>query len=357
MESIVAILPLWGQRYIDSFFDVHFPNYLSKGNLDGTWFQKMDLVFVTTSDDVAKIWSRLETSKLPIPANLKCHVSYIAKSIKEDQVYDSLSMAFRHGIHKYSSLSQNFLFLNSDLMFSEGSLKNGAHYLNQGFLAVETIAPRVLGSAMQKDAFAFLQPDNSISIPSRNLVELSFKNELDRTSYHCWPGYLLFDISPRFRIMHSFAHSGFFIKFEDGPRDFEGPNDRDFIYSAIKDRSRIKKLTDSDDFFYVDFCELGNRKHISNSKYLSPLAFRKWHYSGWPRPSHIENFKIPILHKAAQITDDEIERGKEFASEKILPILKELQQPALHRELMLDVTVLKNLFSGIGQRLRNIERL
>ena len=169
---------IWGARYIKEFAGVSLPSYLAPGNLPYV-AQETDLeVLVMTAKS-----SLQNFDKEPILEQLKsiCPVRFIfIDDLITTGVYGvTLTLAYARAIADSGpdQAKTHFIFMNSDFVLADGSLRTLVHKLKEGHRCVmapsfracsETTIPALID--------AVDQANGALTMAPRDMVKLAFAN-------------------------------------------------------------------------------------------------------------------------------------------------------------------------------------
>ncbi|WP_315806250.1 MULTISPECIES: hypothetical protein [unclassified Bradyrhizobium] len=169
---------IWGTRYIDEFAALSLPSYLAPGNLpDVARETELEILIMTSAE------GRAHFVDLPIMEKVRalCLVRFILiDDLITTGIYGvTLTLAYARGIMD-SGLEQtntHFIFMNSDFVLADGSLRTTIAKLREGYPCImapslrasaETMLP-ILASSLSDDGFR-------LTLPPRAMVQLAFEN-------------------------------------------------------------------------------------------------------------------------------------------------------------------------------------
>ncbi|MGY3605914.1 MULTISPECIES: hypothetical protein [unclassified Bradyrhizobium] len=179
MKTKVKFLTaIWGARYIEEFASISLPSYLAEGNLPFLASETaLEIVILTSTD------SRQKFDELPIFRKLSalCPVKYIFIDdlITSGNYGVTLTLAYARGIRDSGEAQTNttFVFMNSDFVLANGSLRTLVKRLSEGHRSVmapslracaETVLPTLSGMVDREHGTLTMAP--------RPLVRLAFDN-------------------------------------------------------------------------------------------------------------------------------------------------------------------------------------
>ena len=167
---------IWGARYIDEFALVSLPSYLAPGNLTYVASEtELEIVILTSTE------GRAHFGGLPIMKRLSalCPVRFILiDDLITTGVYGvTLTLAYARGILDTGAeqTGTHFLFMNSDFVLADGSLRATIAKLREGYPCV--LAPSLRASAepsLPMLARALSADGHVLRMPPREMVQLAF---------------------------------------------------------------------------------------------------------------------------------------------------------------------------------------
>ncbi|WP_316207214.1 MULTISPECIES: hypothetical protein [unclassified Bradyrhizobium] len=169
---------IWGTRYIDEFAALSLPSYLAPGNLPDVARQTDLEVLIMTSAE-----GRAHFADIPIMEKVRalCPVRFILiDDLITTGVYGvTLTLAYARGIidSGQQQTSTHFIFMNSDFVLADGSLRSTIAKLREGYPCV--MAPSLRASAeavLPTLANALSKDGHCLNMPPRAMVQLTFDN-------------------------------------------------------------------------------------------------------------------------------------------------------------------------------------
>ena len=169
---------IWGARYIEEFARVSLPSYLAEGNLPFL-ARETDLeILIMTSKD-----SRPTFDGEPIIDRLKaiCRVRFI---LIDDLIASGnygviLTLAYARGILDSGAeqINTNFIFMNSDFVLADGSLKTVVRQLKGGQRCIMAPSLRAVAETAFPALLDAVDPTSGIlTMAPREMVKLAFDN-------------------------------------------------------------------------------------------------------------------------------------------------------------------------------------
>src|SRR5579872_233643 len=168
---------IWGARYVQEFARVSVPSYLTPGNLPFVASETDLEILILTSTD-----SRSTFDEEPAFARLRelCPVRYILiDDLITTGVYGvTLTLAYARGIRDSGErqTDTHFIFMNSDFILSEGSLKTLIGKFREGDRCIMAPSLRATSEAVLPKLVDLVAEDGTLSMQPRDMVRLAFDN-------------------------------------------------------------------------------------------------------------------------------------------------------------------------------------
>ena len=176
--KVKFLTAIWGVRYIEEFAQVSLPSYLAPGNIPYVAAETdLEIVILTSRSSAHRF------SELPIFDRLRalCPVRFIFIDdlITSGNYGVVLTLAYARGIMDSGAeqTNTNFVFMNSDFILADGSLRTLVKKLQDGERCVmapslravsESVLPRLIG--------AVDKTNETLSTPPRELVRLALNS-------------------------------------------------------------------------------------------------------------------------------------------------------------------------------------
>jgi hypothetical protein len=169
---------IWGTRYIEEFARVSLPSYLAAGNLPFMAAETdLEIVVMTSMESRDKFEEQDYLDKL----KTLCPVRYILIDdlITNGNYGVTLTLAYARGIRDSGPEQTNthFVFMNSDFVLADGSLKTLVAKLREGHRAIMAPSLRACSEAVVPALIdAVDQVDRTLTMSPRPMVQLAFDN-------------------------------------------------------------------------------------------------------------------------------------------------------------------------------------
>ncbi|WP_413208134.1 hypothetical protein [Rhodospirillum sp. A1_3_36] len=173
------IIPIWGQRYVEEFAQISLPSYLAPGNLPAL-LEMIDLeILVMTTEETVDIFKQ-EAAFQALQRFCQINFLMIDDLVTNGLYGVTLTLAYARGVMSVGTEQVNtwFLFMNSDFVLADGSLRTLAEKMIRGD-AHSILAPslraesEVLAPLLAKTAE---QNAGILTVPPRDLVRMTFEN-------------------------------------------------------------------------------------------------------------------------------------------------------------------------------------
>src|SRR5262245_21071434 len=318
-KGCVISMAVWGEWHVRTFLEVNLPTLLAPGNLPAfTRLLPTRYLIYTPARDR----ERLERSRLFRELTQVTEVSFV-----ELQEKDIKAPTYTHNViwdnGRTEALARQSIamVMPPDVAWADGSLGHMADLVMQGKSAIflnwhlravsDTFIPQFLD--------LYHCQDQPISVPSRDLVALTFENihplccayfrDSDCFPYHSemifWP------IAGQGLLMHVFA----LIPFLFDPAQFKLTENKSII--EIGDAARLHFVSDSDDVFMTSLAPIGkdNVWYQRNGR-LNPVLFAKW-WTYYDSPSNDHLVIHPFrLHYSEM--DERVWRAAELQARQLI---------------------------------------
>jgi hypothetical protein len=167
---------IWGERYIEEFARLSLPSYLADGNLPFVAAETdLEIVIMTSTE------SRDVCEKDPVFRKLGelCPIRYIFIDdlIAKGNYGVTLTLAYARGIMSTGAeqTETTFVFMNSDFVLADGSLRTMVERLKQGHRCI--MAPSLRACSESVGPILLKRVDqraHRLTMPPREMVQLAF---------------------------------------------------------------------------------------------------------------------------------------------------------------------------------------
>ena len=179
------VVPVWGAAYIDLFLTVTLPTLLAPRNIPG--LPNLDACafhIITMPDSVETVRAAPSFQRLAglLPAHIHCFEGF------DSNKYTQMSWGHLRGMALANEAEAATVFLNADMVFSDGSFESIARILASGKRVIEIEGVRTNKPGMVAGLRTrFFDPaTQAIAVPPRRLVRLMLDNLHRMTLSHFW---------------------------------------------------------------------------------------------------------------------------------------------------------------------------
>lgn len=169
---------IWGARYIEEFASVSLPSYLAAGNLPFMASETdLEIVVMTSMDSRDRFEERGHLEKLKALGPVRYIL--IDDLITSGNYGVTLTLAYARGIRDSGSEQTNthFVFMNSDFVLADGSLKTLVAKLREGHRAIMAPSLRACSETVVPALADAVNPvDRTLTMSPRPMVQLAFEN-------------------------------------------------------------------------------------------------------------------------------------------------------------------------------------
>jgi hypothetical protein len=310
--SLHFATPVWGEEYVRVFLDTILPTLFSPGNLPAVPDRKYCVYRVfTLAAHFAQIKQHSSYAALANLVDVElidtAAVFAASRTRKADSTkYDLMTAAYNEARLRSDAANAAAVFLNADMIFSDGSMANMVRIFREGKRAIEIEGFRTNKDGMEVALHLhFKDESGAISIASRALVELSLTNIHRISRKHYWnragndpfiPFHTYWPVGSNGLISRA-THLYPLLVYPD--RKFANTSqtiDWDLLDHALSDVSTIHVIEDSD---LIYSCELSDRDYDIQAFFPARQRFALM--CQWVRenkqcsPRHRSTLRTPIL--------------------------------------------------------------
>jgi hypothetical protein len=172
------LVAIWGDRYIEEFCKVALPSFLSPGNLPVLATETdFEVIMMTTSESLPKLESDPDIGRI----RKLCPVKFllIDDLITSGNYGVTLTLAYARGIQSFGSEQTNttFVFMNSDFILADGSLRAMLRKLQEGARCIMAPSLRASTEAVLPDLIDKVGVSNGVlTMTPREMAKLTFAN-------------------------------------------------------------------------------------------------------------------------------------------------------------------------------------
>lgn len=331
--KIKCLLGLWGEKYIYDFLHYSLPSLLAEGNLPALAKEaELTFVFLTRSKDIPVFTKEPAFSYLE--SICKIEFMSITDLIVHGNYSTTLTLAYDRAIRHDGDqmLETYYIFLTSDYIMANGSMRGLLKYIHQGFSGIcagnyQVIEEQVTSILNQR----IDQKLHVLEIEPRELVDLSlgylhpvtmasFYSVGVTHNYQANRFFMRYDentIAGRFYLLHMLC-----IKPETTSYRVGSSCDYSFIPEMCPS-GNVAVITDSDDYLVV---EMQPEKHELSFVQWGEYESKKLVFalSEWATQNHRDNSSHTIIYHSKDLKDSDREKIEVSLSQFVGPVNKQL---------------------------------
>jgi hypothetical protein len=280
--------PVWGAEYSRLFLDTVLPSFLAPGNLPSVPGRERCIYrILSLPADVARV--RAHPSYTSLQDLVRVELIDLSASFEEVRAnndhstkYDLMTRAYNEALRRADAANAASVFLNADMMLSDGSLANMVSIFLSGKRAIEIEGFRTNKDVMESALHARWKAGRAIAIPARDLVKLSLENMHKISRKHFWNK----SVSSRFIPFHTYWHVGHggilsrashlypLLVFPDKKfANVSSTIDQNLVELALSDPSATCIVTNSD---LIYSCELSDPEYDVDGAPFDPFSVKRF---------------------------------------------------------------------------------
>lgn len=172
-KIIHFVAPVWGREYVRVFCQTVLPNLLSPKSI-GLLHDGFQCKFYIYSDEESAELFESYSAFRKLRSITDVNILFIPTEIlKDDSKYNKMTAAHNCGVKNAMQEDAGIIFLNADMIYSDGTFQRVRELINDGFRAIEIEGFRVLKQPVEVILFERYYSSGIISIQSRDLVSLA----------------------------------------------------------------------------------------------------------------------------------------------------------------------------------------
>lgn len=347
-------MSVWGDEYTRFFISFVLPSLFSKNNIPySSKRRKVFFDIFTTKTSKERILCALKINKIYKCAEFNFHIINAKMSSNK---YSLMTRMNNISLKKARRRNSLISFLSPDAILADGGFRTIENALKNGFRAVCCIAPCANKISAEADLKKFLNK-SLFKISPRELARIWFdhKNNLAASHYVdkkigllISPSYFYFSIDKYNMIARQFHLHPILVDPNKSKKLIIGTFDLFFVEEAIKDFSKVKIVTDSDDLNYVEFSSNFLKKSQINEENLyNSFAF---FIQQSAKDFNLKNIWVSIYYHATKKRkrDHIIKKSDQFIKNLLCSALQNIQKTNINLISTQDVYV--TLFSYIKRK-------
>ena len=262
---------VWGNDYINHFLKWVISSLLAPNNIPYlSSKESCKFTFYTTSECLSlfKNSDQIKDLKRYVEINFQ-----LIEGINKIGKYQTLAQSHQHFIRSLTKKDEILIFIHSDVIYANGSIKNLYELDKKGMRAVVNWEPRVNKENIEIEINKF-KNNSCLNISKKKLVEIALKNLHAEYEAMMWsdegikaehPHSILFK-NKNGILVKSFILNPVLINPKDRNIKSQYNLDADYLHKAFE-IEEIYCVTDTDDFCTLDFTSENHRvNYILDSK-------------------------------------------------------------------------------------------
>jgi hypothetical protein len=311
-KSITLLLPVWGYRFVLQFLEFCLPTMLAPGNIPAV-AAALPTRFVVLSRERDEDLIRSHPTWIALQKFCTAEVGFIDDLITDGNHTATITLAFARAVRQTGEAMTDtgFVFLMSDYLFADGSLRTLVNHFLNGASGVVAGNFQIIAEEAAPELQGGISPiSQAIILPARDLLAWSLDHLHPATTANI----------VNFRLNHN-AHTNrllwrvdehtvigrFYLMHPIGVR----PEVTNFVVGSSLDYSFIPEmcpsgnvvtLADSDDYFVI---EMQPRQHERANLRAGPLQERELAVSlaEWTTIQHRANIAQTIVYHSAEVPE------------------------------------------------------
>ena len=340
-QKACILLGVWGESYIDEFFQYSLPSLLAPGNIPAL-AKAYDTRFVFLSKQ--KDTSYFEKQRAYKSLDCACSVEFLAIDdlIVDGNYSTTLTLAFDRAIKltRAAMLDTYFIFLTSDYVMANGSFLGLMRYMQKGYSGIcagnfqvndSGVRPALKKCLDKKTGVLSIEPRELLKISFEHLHLMTVASLVNQATLHNYRANRFFYrqndmVVGRFFLLHMLC-----IKPEKMDYTIGASCDYSFIPEMCPS-GNIGVINDSDDYLVV---EMQPENHEVTS--VSIGAYQHNHLiralREWTTQQHRENSQYPIYYHVEDLRNSDLAVIEQHLDDFIAPIMSALgkSKPVKHR--------------------------
>jgi hypothetical protein len=172
------LVPVWGKHYIERFTRLSLPSLLASGNLPAlSNFVELEIVILTASANYVDF--KKESTFQALRRIAPFHFVAIDDLIIDQLSGVILTLAYLRGVTETRAdmVNRHFLFMNSDIVLADGSLRSVAKHILDGRRIILANSIRAVSEDVEEPLRSAVdQERHTLTITPRELVAMAMKS-------------------------------------------------------------------------------------------------------------------------------------------------------------------------------------
>lgn len=276
------LLPIWGHRHIATFMGVVVPSLLAEGNLPAMASHDVTFTFLTRmeDEDIIRAWPTFQT----LAKYSKTKFEYIDEIIASVSLAHLLHRCYQLGLacEKRDHNEVHFINLNSDVLFADGNGKYLISIADRGIRCLMEAVFRADIRTLLPELVARIDENGVLSVPPRQLVEIGLRHLHLATETSIWneskrmnrlANRLYWRVGDEGLLARNYLMHPLMIRPVRRIDSYEGFIDYAYVPLACPDREYWHIITDTDDYFRLEFAHQSHEVHEISDGGFTPKRF------------------------------------------------------------------------------------
>lgn len=333
--SARILLAVWGESFIKHFLESSLPTLLAPGNVPALAANyPLTFVFLTRPSDIPIFEASRAYQKLVTI----CNIEFISISdlIQFTNYSSTLTYAFDRAIRQTGDamLKTYFIFLTSDYLMADGSLRGLMRYMKKGFSGIcagnfqvveEKITPKLAPYYDTATHVMQIAPRQLIEYSLPYLHPVTIASMINQKAVHNYRANRFFyaenqdTLAGRFYLLHMLC-----IKPETTDYQIGSSCDYSFI-PAMCPSGNVAVINDSDDYLVVE-AQPGSHElnHLIWGEYQEKKLLQA--LNEWTTDRHRQNSNTTIYFHSRDLTDTQKNKTEQELGSYIHQLNEQLQQ-------------------------------
>lgn len=333
------LTPVWGKGYSARFLQFVVPSMLSPGNLPEMEGCDVSFTILTRAEDIEAMHASPAMERVRRFAKVNYEV--IDDILDEQPQALRLHLIYQRGLAKEARDHQqvNFVILNSDVLFADGDLRYLRGCAEAGRRCVLEAVFRANQETLLPELAKKVGEGGQLNLSSRELVDLGLRHLHPATATAIWnrtvqanrlANRLYWKVGDEGLLSRNYLLHPLMFRPKRRIEQFEGFIDYAYVPLAFPDSDDHFIITDSDDFFRLEFSPPDYEVYDLAPGPFSP-SFAASCLEGWTTEDHRGFAATTIRYHSRDCSDvwDAVERQADETIRSIATKFRRAPMPAL----------------------------
>lgn len=349
MTHVCMAVTVWGNTYVEEFLDFSLPSLLAQGNVPalGTNGTTYEMQIWTSEGDVARLDGSAQLVRLRelMPVHIRGFPDFLFAGGSRPDRYSRMSSLHRGIIQHCQKQDAGIMFLPSDVVWADNSLRNIEAVIEDGKRVVALCALRSHGDRLLAPLAEFTDETKDgqkiISIEPRRLVELVLSTQHPETlsRYHSSdnfttsPAHIYWELGGQGVLARTLHLHPVYVHPVNYDVEFKTTFDADFLRRAVPNLDDYYVCDDSDLMFFSDLTDPTDLDTVPDYPNMpNELQIAQW-MTLHTDPTHRTFLNTPIwIHTGINKSEwRQTERHSDLFTKKMLAYCEALEDQALNK--------------------------